>query len=74
MTIRSQTTQCTPELEELYLDRIIERASIVCAHMPHGPCLRCLVGSLDQQRLAEVRGRRERRTDGLDRLLRDVIG
>jgi len=73
MSIRN-LTRTTQDLEEFYLDELIDRASIACEHVAAPPCLRCLIGELGFERLAEVRRQRERRDDGLQRLLRDVLG
>jgi len=74
MSTQSHTTRSTQDLEEFYLDEIIERASLACTHVPEAPCLECLVGELSRESLEEMKTRRIRRTDGMERLLRDVLG
>lgn len=70
----SHSTRSTQDLAEFYLDEVIDRASIGCEHVEEPPCLRCLIGELGFEHFEEVKRRRERRTDGFERLLRDVLG
>jgi hypothetical protein len=68
-------TRSSQDLEEFYLDEVIERASLDCQHVPETPCLACLIGELSRESLfEEVKNRRVRREDGMQRLLRDVLG
>jgi hypothetical protein len=62
------------DLEEFYLDEVIDRASVGCEHVEEPPCLRCLIGELGFEHFEEVKRLRERRSDGFERLLRDVLG
>ncbi len=69
----SHLSETNQDLEELYLDEAIERASAGCEHVDEPPCLRCLIGELGFEHFEEVKRQRPRRTDGFDRLLRDVL-
>ena len=70
----SHLTRNTQDLEEFYLDELIDRASVACEHVAEPPCLQCLIGELGFEHFHEVKRQRERRTDGFERLLRDVLG
>ena len=70
----SHLTRSTQDLEEFYLDEVIDRASVGCEHVAEPPCLQCLIGELGFEHFEEVKRQRPRRSDGLERLLRDVLG
>jgi hypothetical protein len=67
-------TRSSQDLEEFYLDELIDRASVACQHVSEPPCLRCLVGELGFEQFEAVKQQRPRRDDGMQRLLRDVLG
>lgn len=70
----SHLTRSTQDLEEFYLDEAIDRASVGCEHVEEPPCLKCLIGELGFEHFEVVKRQRERRDDGYERLLRDVLG
>jgi hypothetical protein len=70
----SNLTKSAQDLEEFYLDEVIDRATVGCEHVAEPPCLRCLIGELGFEHFEEVKRQRPRRTDGFERLLRDVLG